>query len=186
MLAPDLIQHYGYAAIAIGTFFEGEMIVLAAGVAAGAGLLTLPGIIAAGMAGVFASDTVCFLLGRLAGYRLARWFPRLYGRLDGAFQLIERHDDKLIVFFQFFPGLATVTPVAFGMTRVHAGRFMALDLAGNALWTGSFSLAGYVCGSALILAFAGLPFWIPLVGWAAVAATVAWFALRRRGPSVRA
>ena len=62
--------------------------------------------------------------------------------------MIERHDDKLIVFFQFFPGLCTVTPVAFGMTKISVTRFMLLDLVGNVLWTGLFTLAGFALGQA--------------------------------------
>src|SRR5471032_1206343 len=118
MTASALVHEYGYCAVVVGTFFEGEMVMLAAGVAACAGLLSLPGVILAGMAGIFASDTFCFLLGRLAGERLKGWFPRLHARLGGIFRLIERHDEKLIVYFQFFPGLCTVTPVAFGMSQI--------------------------------------------------------------------
>ena len=82
MLAPEYLHAGAYVAIAVGTFFEGEMIMLAAGVAAGTGLLSLPLIITAGMAGIFASDTLCFLIGRFAGRWLARWFPRAHARLD--------------------------------------------------------------------------------------------------------
>jgi membrane protein DedA with SNARE-associated domain len=64
------------------------------------------------------------------------------------FRLIERHDEKLIMFFQFFPGLCTVTPMAFGMTRVSAARFIALDLLGNVTWTLVFAGGGYLFGEA--------------------------------------
>lgn len=148
MNAASFVHDYGYYAVVAGTFFEGEMVMLAAGAAAGAGLLSLPAVIVAGMAGIFASDTFCFLLGRLAGERIKRWFPGLYGRLGGVFRLIERHEDKLIVYFQFFPGFCTVTPVAFGMTRISMARFMALDLLGNTFWTLVFSLGGYGFGAA--------------------------------------
>ena len=148
MTAANFVHDYGYYAVIIGTFFEGEMVMLAAGVAASTGLLSLPSVILAGMAGIFASDTFCFLLGRLLGERLKLWFPRLHARLDGVFRLIERYQDQLIVYFQFFPGLCTVAPVAFGMTRIPIGRFMALDFVGNAFWTLVFSLAGYAFGAA--------------------------------------
>ncbi len=148
MSTTDFIREYGYYAIVVGTFFEGELIMLAAGVAAGAGMLSLPGVIAAGMLGIFASDTLCFLLGRYAGGHLKRWFPGIYSRLGRVFGLIERHDEKLIVFFQFLPGLCTVTPVAFGLSKISTVRFMALDFLGNAFWTLIFSLGGYAFGSA--------------------------------------
>lgn len=148
MNAADFVRDYGYYAVFAGTFFEGEMVMLAAGVAASTGILGLPAVIFVGMAGIFASDTVCFVLGRLLGGRIRRWFPRLHARLDGAFRLIERYEDKLIIYFQFFPGLCTVTPMAFGMTGISVTRFMALDLIGNALWTFVFALGGYGFGAA--------------------------------------
>jgi hypothetical protein len=50
----------------------------------------------------------------------------------------------------------------------------------HALWTLTFSLGGYAGGAALIYAFAGLPLWLPFAGWAAVAAVVSGWLLRRR------
>jgi membrane protein DedA with SNARE-associated domain len=148
MNAADFIHHYGYYAVAVGTDLEGELVMAAAGVTAAAGFLTLPGIILAGMAGIFASDTFCFFAGRLAGGWIRRKFPRFHTRLDRALKMIGRHEDRLIVYFQFFPGLCTVTPIAFGMSGISTARFMALDLVGNAVWTLVFSLGGYVFGAA--------------------------------------
>jgi len=175
MIAADFVRDYGYFAVAVGTFFEGELIMLAAGVAASTGILSLPIVILAGMAGIFASDTFCFLLGRLAGERIKRWFPKLHARLDGVFRLIEDHQDKLIVYFQFFPGLCTVTPVAFGMTRISISRFMALDLVGNASWTLVFSFGGYAFGAAFEQVARDARVWEGVVlGLAVIAGLMVW------------
>ena len=186
MNAAEFVRDYGYYAVVVGTFFEGELIMLAAGVAAAAGLMNLPGALAAGMLGVFCSDTLCFALGRLLGHKLARWFPKLHARLGGVFRLIEKHDDKLIVFFQFFPGLCTVTPVAFGMTAIPVTRFMLLNLAGNALWTCSFTLIGYSLGNVFEYALGELHRWEFWVGGTIVVLTVltvSWRTLRAKTQS---
>jgi membrane protein DedA with SNARE-associated domain len=148
----ELLRDYGYFAITVGTFFEGELIMLAAGIAAAAGVLSVTGVVAAGMAGIFASDSVCFLLGRYCGAQLGKWFPGLFARLGRVFQLMERYDHRLIVGYQFFPGLCTITPMAFGMTRIGAARFLALDAIGNAGWTLTFTFGGYFCGEAALRA----------------------------------
>lgn len=163
MNAAEVIHHYGYGAIAVGTFFEGEFIMLAAGIAACAGVLSLPLVIAAGMGGTFASDTVCFLLGRLAGERLQRWFPGLHLRLGRIFRLMERHDEKLLLGYQFVPGLCTVTPIAYGMSRISVLRFLALDLVGNACWTLAFAVGGYAFGEAFARVVRNAPPWAPLL-----------------------
>ena len=146
---------------------------LAAGALAGAGLLSLPLTIAASMAGIFASDTFCFLLGRLAGHHLVRWFPRWHSRLGIVFRLMERYDEKLIVGFQFIPGLCTVAPVVFGMSGISAPRFMLLDLLGNAVWTVAFALGGYGFGAALGHVVASVHSWTPWIALAAVLTTAA-------------
>ena len=167
MIHSEYFHAGAYLAIVVGTFFEGEMVMLAAGVAAGSGLLSLPLIIAAGMTGIFASDTLCFLIGRFAGSSLARWFPRAHARLDGIFRLIQRHDEKLLVFYQFVPGLCTITPVAFGMTRIPLGRFLLLDGLGNGIWTFGFACGGFVCGAAFGHYLSALPAWEVATGYAA-------------------
>ena len=185
-VTPDLMTHYGYLAIGIGTFFEGETVMLAAGAAAGAGYLALPGIILASMLGIFASDTFCFFAGRIVGNRLVRWFPSLHARLAIVFRMIERHDQKLILGFQFVPGLCTVTPVAFGMTRISAGRFMALDLVGNAVWTLIFAFAGYIFGQVFSVAFPGAQPWIFATTLAVVVEGVGVYFWRRNHHRVEA
>lgn len=155
----ELVHDYGYYAVVVGTFFEGEIVIIAAGIAASAGILSLPAVILASMAGIFASDTSCFLFGRFAGGRIKSWFPALHARLDGIFRAIERHNDKILVFFQFLPGFCTVTPIAFGMTRISTARFMAFGFAGNALWTLVFTLGGYVFGAAFKQADSDKHYW---------------------------
>ena len=178
MAPSELLRDYGYLAIVVGTFFEGELIMLAAGIAAAAGVLSVTGVIAAGMAGVFASDTVCFLLGRFCGAQLGRWFPRLFSRLSRVFSLIERYDHKLIIGYQFFPGLCTVTPVAYGMTRISAARFLALDAVGNAGWTLTFTCGGYFCGEAALRFAKGFDR-LTLVAAGVIVLSACWYAYRR-------
>jgi membrane protein DedA with SNARE-associated domain len=174
MNAAELVRHYGYYAVIVGTFFEGELIMLAAGVAACAGMLSLSGVIAAGMVGIFASDTVCFLIGRLAGRRIERWFPNLHARIGRIFRMIERHDEKLVVYFQFFPGLCTITPMAFGMSRISTLRFMMLDLIGNALWTLLFAFGGYAFGAAFARFVDDAHDWVWLAAAALIVAYSTW------------
>ncbi len=90
------------------------------------------------------------------------------------FRLIERHDEKCIVFFQFFPGLCTVTPIAFGMTRIPLLRFVALDFVGNALWTIVFSLIGFSLGRALEYALGDVARWQTWICAVLAIGAIAW------------
>ena len=67
MNIPDLIQSYGYYAVAVGTFLEGETVLLLAGAAASSSHLAMPWVIAVATVASFAGDQLFFYLGRAYG-----------------------------------------------------------------------------------------------------------------------
>jgi membrane protein DedA with SNARE-associated domain len=184
MDAARLIRTYGYWALIVGTFFEGETVLAFGGYAAHEGTLDLPWVLLCGGMGVFGSDLFCFFLGRHAGLWCLRRFPAMGTRVRGVLDRVERHQNWLIVGFQFVPGTSTVTPIALGMSRVRFWRFLVLDLVGIALWTVVFALAGYLCGAAVGYFLADLHRYD---GWllAAFAASVLFFGARRMLRGVR-
>jgi len=60
----SLIETYGYLAILIGTFLEGETILVLGGFAAHRGYLALPWVILAAFIGSLCGDQLFFYLGR--------------------------------------------------------------------------------------------------------------------------
>ena len=58
-----LIQTYGYVAILVGTFLEGETVLVLGGLAAHQGYLQLPGVMLAAFAGTLIGDQLFFFLG---------------------------------------------------------------------------------------------------------------------------
>jgi len=57
----SIIEHYGYAAILIGTFFESETILVLAGLAAHQGYLVLSWVILAAFVGSLCGDQLFFI-----------------------------------------------------------------------------------------------------------------------------
>ncbi|MDO8590670.1 MAG: DedA family protein, partial [bacterium] len=66
----DFIVSYGYVAILLGSFFEGETILIIGGLAVHQGLLDLPLVFLCSLAGTLVSDNTFFLLGRYKGHKL--------------------------------------------------------------------------------------------------------------------
>jgi membrane protein DedA with SNARE-associated domain len=62
-----LVSHYGYVALVVGTFFEGETILVAAGFAAHGGYLKLQWVILGAFLGSLAGDQFYFFVGRMKG-----------------------------------------------------------------------------------------------------------------------
>ena len=144
----QIVRDYGYIAILIGTFLEGETIVLIAGFLAFTGHLELPLVILAAFVGSCSGDQLYFFIGRFQGRRLLQRFPAWQERTERVFYHVHRHQNLLILSFRFFYGLRNVTPFAVGMSEVKTARFVSLNIIGAAVWATTFGLLGYTFGHA--------------------------------------
>lgn len=144
----QLISDYGYAAILLGTFLEGETILILAGVAASLGSLDLPLVIASAFFGSSAGDQLYYFIGKKKGKALLDFFPSWSAPAQKVFHHIERHKNLVILSFRFFYGLRNVTPFVLGITRIETSRFVVLNLIGAAVWAVSFATIGFLIGEA--------------------------------------
>lgn len=149
MSIADLIQSYGYLAVAAGAFLEGETVLLVAGAAAAAGHLWLPGVIAIATLTSFAGDQFYFHLGRSYGTRLLARFPSLQSRTARAHQLLDRYHMPVILSIRFLYGLRIAGPIAIGMSSVPWLRFLVLNLIGAIVWAFAIAGLGYGFGQAV-------------------------------------
>ena len=114
----ELIQGYGYWAVAAGAFLEGETMLLVAGAAASRGHLWLPAVVGVAALASFGGDQLWFYLGRRYGNQLLARYPSLVARTAHARALLERHHLALILSIRFLYGLRIAGPVAIGMSEV--------------------------------------------------------------------
>lgn len=141
-----LLSTYGYAALVVGCFLEGETILVLAGLAAHRGYLELPWTIVAAFAGSVLGDQLYFYLGRKYGPRLLRRRPRWQGAAARVQAWLHRRRDLFILGFRFLYGLRTVSPFVIGLSDVTLLRFTVLNVAGALVWSASFASAGYAFG----------------------------------------
>lgn len=148
MLLESLIARYGYAAIVIGTFLEGETILVLAGFAAHRGYLDLYAVIGCAFTGSLLGDQIFFHLGRHKGPELLQRRPGWKSAAQRVLAAMERHQNLLILGFRFIYGLRTVTPIILGSSRVSTLRFLALNTLGALAWAIVIALLGYFLGEA--------------------------------------
>lgn len=144
-----LVAQYGYPVVLLGTMLEGETVLLLAGFAAHRGYLALWAVIAVAMAGATLGDQLAFAAGRRWGGRLAAMHPRLQLGVDRALSLLRERRDGFVFVNRFLIGLRTAGPFAVGMTDMPWPRFLAVNLAGAALWSALIAGLGYVVGEGL-------------------------------------
>ncbi|MEO5367980.1 MAG: DedA family protein [Magnetococcus sp. WYHC-3] len=143
------LAEYGLLAILIGTFFEGETIVAVAGFLANDGLLDPVNVAACAFAGSYAGDQFWFYLGRrFSNHRLVQYVTRRPA-FGVVLQRIERNPILLIMSFRFIYGIRNITPVAIGLSRVSAIKYLIFNGIAALIWAISFTAMGYVFGQAV-------------------------------------
>lgn len=145
----SLIQHFGYLAILVGTFLEGETILVMGGFAAHRGYLKLPFVFLMAFIGTALGDQLFFFLGRFRSEATLKKHPSWKPSIDRARSLLDRHQLLIILIFRFLYGLRIITPFAIGMSRFPTRTFVPLNILGAGVWAAVFSVVGYFFGSAL-------------------------------------
>lgn len=149
MSVEHLIDAYGYLAILVGTFLEGETVLVLAGVAAKLGYLELHWVIVCGFAGSLIGDQLAFFLGRWRGRALLQRYPAWRRRAARAHDILERYRVPVMLGFRFLYGLRTLTPFVLGTSRVPVAQFAFYNVIGAALWAAAISALGYSLGHAV-------------------------------------
>lgn len=143
-----LVAEYGYLAVLVGTFLEGESILVIAGFAARRGLLELPTVMLCAFAGSLVSDQLAFFIGRRWGTRWIERSATRKARFERARALVDRHQVLMTLTFRFLYGLRNVIPFALGMSRMRAGTYVVLNVVGAAVWAVALAAGGYALGHA--------------------------------------
>jgi len=144
-----LVTNYGYPILLIGTFFEGETVLLLGGLAAHLGYLSIEFVIACGFIGSVSGDQFFYFLGRRHGRKLLSRRPRWQARAQMVLRHLERHQVPLLLCFRFLYGLRTITPIAVGLTAIKPLRFILFNIAGAAIWSMTIGGAGYYFGQVI-------------------------------------
>lgn len=144
-----LISHYGYWAVLIGTFLEGETVLVLGGFAAHQGYLSLSWVILAAFAGSFSGDQLFFFLGRKYSARILLKRPGWQTQVNRVNKLMDRFRSWLILMFRFMYGLRTVTPFVIGMSPIPRVRFILLNATGALAWATAVGTGGYLFGNLL-------------------------------------
>lgn len=147
MILQSLIATYGYAAVGIGTFVEGETILVLAGFAAHQGYLDLYWVIFWAIVGSFGGDQLFFYLGRVKGESWLKKRPKWQPKAKKIFSLLQKHQNLLILGFRFVYGFRTITPIILGTARIAPLRFCLLNLVSASLWAIAVATLGYLFGN---------------------------------------
>jgi membrane protein DedA with SNARE-associated domain len=144
----DLIANFGYLAIFIGTFLEGETVLALGGVAAAQGHLSLPVVMVIATFGAFLGDQTAFFIGRRYGRRILARFPALAAKAPRVEALVRRWDAPAVILLRFLYGLRIAGPIVIGSLGISPWRLALFNFIGVLLWAPLVASIGYAAGQA--------------------------------------
>ena len=177
----ELIEKYGYLAVFVGAFFEGETVLVIAGFLASTGHLDLAYVILFAFFGGLAGDQFYFYIGRAQGRplleRRASWRPRAE-RIE---RILARHGTLLMLGYRFMYGLRLVTPLVLGAFGVARLRFLVFNLINASVWAVLIAGLGYLFGEVVAQMFVHVRHYeLAFVALLALGGVTTWLVLRRR------
>ncbi len=181
-----LIQTYGYLAVALGSFLEGEAVLLAGSLAAGHGHLDIQLVMGIAALASFLGDLPYFFAGRRFGPRVLlryRWLRCRKRKLEST---MHKHHVTFVLTLRFLYGMRIAGLVALGMSKISTWRFLLLDFIGAVIWSVGICAAGYGAGGVFrhLLDKGATPGQLTLLA-AVMAGTIFLWIARRRAADLR-
>jgi membrane protein DedA with SNARE-associated domain len=141
------LDEYGYLALLVGTFFEGETAILIASSLIHKGVFELPYTILFAFGGSFISDWIYYLVGRFNGKYFINRKPKLKQLVNPITNLFNRYQLQLLLSYRFLYGFRVVIPVIIGMSEFPLSRYLFYTLISGLIWATVVSSIGYTIGS---------------------------------------
>jgi membrane protein DedA with SNARE-associated domain len=147
----EFLGQYGYIALIIGSFFEGETAILVASSLIHRGLFEGPYTVFFGFAGSFISDWLYYLIGRLNGKYYISKRPKLIARIAPVRSFFERHKIQILFTYRFLYGFRVIIPLIIGMSNIRPAQYLFYSLVSGIIWASTVSTIGYAIGRFLDL-----------------------------------
>jgi len=134
----------------IGFFFPGDTLLIAAGVFAAQGSLSVTSVILVVIVSAIAGDNVGYHIGKRYGRRLFRKpdgiiFRQAY--ITRAELFYERWGSRTMLFSHFVPIVRTFAPPVAGVGKMNYRQFVIYDAIGITAWAVSITMVGYWFGT---------------------------------------
>jgi membrane-associated protein len=186
-----LIEHYGlfflFGIICLesaGLWLPGETALIAAGVYASKGHLSIAAVIAVATVAAIIGDNIGYWLGREGGRRLIyrhatlrRFADRV---LPPAERFFEKHGGKAVFLARFFGGVRVTGAWMAGITRMSWWRFLFWNALGGIVWAAAVGLIAFYAGKAAADAIARFGVYAAIAGGLLVVAVIAVLHIWRR------
>jgi membrane protein DedA with SNARE-associated domain len=144
-----LLPKYGYLAILMAAFWEGEVVLIAAGALCGRGYLNWKWTILCAAIGGSAGDQVYFYAAHERAARLIKKSKRLNKWYPKISRFVLRHSTIGVLVSRFAAGFRISIPLVCASAGMPARRYSALSLTSGFLWASFWVAVSYQAGARL-------------------------------------
>jgi len=145
-----LVREYGYFALLMGTFLEGETVLIIGGLLAKLGLLKLSKVVLVAFIGSFSGDQLYFYIGYFKGQEVLNRHRNWVRHVDRIHRAIDHYRTVVMLGFRFVYGMRIMTPFVLGLDKkVNVIRFTVLNAVGAIMWSVTIASGGYIFGYTL-------------------------------------
>jgi len=148
--AQHFVEQYGYWAVFIWTFIEGESVFIVAAALAAAGILDTWTVIIVAASGAFAGHLFFFALGRWRGEKIINAIPMLKKHAPKANIILDKYAHWSIFIFQYLYGTRLAAAILFGCSSIEFWRFCVLQIINCITWAIIIYAAGHFLGLAAL------------------------------------
>lgn len=163
-----------------GAPVPGETSLIAAGVLASKGSLSLPVVFGVAITAAVIGDNLGYLVGRRVGHRVlsrpGRWERQRRQFLDEGEHFFARHGGKTVFFGRWLPVMRFTAALLAGVNEMPWRRFFVFNLLGGTGWVCTVGSAAYLLGNSASNLFEA----IGLAGLLALALSIAGHVFWRR------
>lgn len=145
------LELHGYWVLFVGTFLEGEAILLMAGFLAFRGYLDISAVVLTAWVGAFLGDQFYFYLGRQKGRALLKRFHSIARKFRAALKLIEKYGVYVAFISRYTYGFRIILPIILGITKLAPRTFLWINLVSALTWAVVFAMGGYLFGKSASL-----------------------------------
>jgi membrane protein DedA with SNARE-associated domain len=150
--------HLGYALLfglilieSAGAPVPGETSLIAAGVLASSGSMSLPVVFVVAITAAVVGDNLGYLVGRRFGHRVltapGRWERQRHQFLEEGEHFFDRHGGKTVFFGRWLPVLRFTAALLAGVNEMPWRRFFVFNALGATGWVCTVGTAAYILGS---------------------------------------
>jgi membrane protein DedA with SNARE-associated domain len=141
---------YGYIILFVYSLGGGFVAIIAASVLAYAGKMDMQYVLIVGISANFIGDMILFYLARYNKSELKNYLSSHRRKLALSHLLMKKYGQRIILFQKFLYGLKTLVPIAIGLTKFNAQRFLIINFFSSIFFVSVLAYASYLSGEYII------------------------------------